>query len=88
MLTVDKYTTLNLSEYKGTYQIQEGRDSDGTFKPQFIKKEFGKRGDGEWKTIPLSVKIGDKETAERTLLAILTELTGKQYEPNAKDVPF
>jgi hypothetical protein len=74
MVTIDKYTSLELVD-KGQYgfQLMEGWvGKDGTFKPSFCKREMGK--DKVEKTIPLNVKLGDKDTAISVAKYILNEL--------------
>lgn len=82
VITVDKYTKLQLDEYNGAYKIVEGWiKNDGTFSPNFCKREFGGRDNRQEKTAPVSVKLGDMETAVETLKQLLYHLTGDQYAP-------
>lgn len=95
-IRIDQYTMLQLNEYKGVFQIQEGYEAhDGSFKPSFIKREIGKRGERTEKTIPLSIKIGDKQTAIFALQTILSNLRGATPEAHEEkeqdkdmDAPF
>jgi len=60
------------------FKLVEGWESrDGSFKPNFCKRSF-KKG-GEEKNVPVSVKIGNKETAIATLLMLLKEISGDVY---------
>jgi hypothetical protein len=56
-IEISQYVTLQINEYKGSYSLIEGQEKDGTFKPAFCKRKFGK--DQVEKTAPLSVRIGD-----------------------------
>jgi hypothetical protein len=78
-ITVDKYVSVQLENYNGTYSVKEGWiNSEGKWSPNFCKRRFKK--DGEEKTAPISVRLGDKETA----LAVLRELAG---EIGGEDAP-
>ena len=93
-IRVDQYTVLKV-DVSGQYGVKliegwEGRDGD--FKPNFCKREF-KKGTGE-KNVPVSIKLGDRNTAVNVLETILLEL--KEYgaqlysqgEQLDQDVPF
>jgi len=73
-IRVDQYTLVKLED-SGQYGFKliegwEGREGD--FKPNFCKRSF-KKG-GEEKNVPLSIKLGDKETAIGVLKMLLNEL--------------
>lgn len=71
-INVDKYVTLKLEDYKGTYSIKEGYIKDGEWLPTTCKRVFK----GVEKKSPLSVRIGDKETALAVLTLIYEEISG------------
>jgi hypothetical protein len=78
-IRVDKYTLLKVED-NGEYgwKLMEGWENQaGEFKPNFCKRSF-KKG-GEEKNVPVTVKLGDKVTATATLLMILKEITGQDY---------
>ena len=91
IIRVDQYTLLKLED-SGQYgfKLMEGWEGkDGDFKLNFCKREF-KKGGGE-KTTPVSVKLGDKQTAIAVLQALLKELSGEveNNEPATTDnIPF
>lgn len=91
---IDQYTTIELQEYRGTYQLVEGwTTKDGDFKPNFCKREMGKKGEKVEKTLPVNVKLGDKATTIRLCQDIILELTGSEPSPASKakddsDIPF
>ena len=82
-IKIDQYTTLKLEDSgQYGYKLIEGWiDKEGSFKPQFCKRRFKK--DGEEKNAPVSVKLGNKETAINTLTQMLNAIGG-----NPEDVPF
>ena len=83
-IRIDKYTMVQVED-NGEYgfKLVEGWESrDGSFKPNFCKRSF-KKG-GEEKNVPVSVKLGPKETAIATLLMLLKEISGMDYT----EVPF
>jgi len=85
-IRIDKYTLVK-AEDNGQYgwKLMEGwEDRAGEFKPNFCKRSF-KKG-GEEKTVPVTVKIGDKNTATGVLVAILKAITDKDYAP--QEAPF
>lgn len=62
MITIDKYTTLNMEEYNSVFSLLEGWvGKDGNFKPIFITEEWGKEKTP--KKMPKRVKLGDRKTA-------------------------
>jgi hypothetical protein len=82
-IRVDKYTLLKVED-NGEYgwKLMEGWENQaGEFKPNFCKRSF-KKG-GEEKNVPVTVKLGDKVTAVATLLMILKEITGQDYNVEA-----
>lgn len=90
---IDKYTAVQLSEYKGTYQLMEGYvNKDGDFKPSFCKREMGPNGERVEKTLPVNVKLGDRKAAIKLCQDIILELTGTNshlhQEKVSDDVPF
>lgn len=75
-IRVDRYTLLKLED-NGEYgfKVMEGwEDRSGEFKPNFCKRSFKKGGDE--KTVPVSIKLGDRKTAIGVLRTMLTELGG------------
>ncbi len=78
-IRVDKFTLLNVeqSEQYGIKLVEGWESRDGSFKPNFCKRQF-KKG-GEEKNTPVSVKLGDKTMAVAVCLMILKELTGSEY---------
>ena len=80
MITVDKYTSLELVD-KGQYgfQLTEGWvNKAGAFKPNFCRREVGK--DKVEKLMPLNIKLGDRAKAIEVCLYLYRELTGKDME--------
>ena len=83
-ITIDQYTTLQLSEYKGTFSLVEGWiNREGDFKPNWCDKEFGKKGEKVKKVVPLSVKCGDRESVLKLAEWILTIINQQDI-----DLPF
>lgn len=83
-IRIDKYTMVKVED-NGEYGLKlvEGWENrDGEFKPNFCKRAF-KKGSEE-KTVPVSVKLGDKATAIATLVMLLKEISGMEYT----EVPF
>jgi hypothetical protein len=79
-ITVDKYNSVQAEQYNNKWSIQQGWvDRDGNYKPTFIKREFGK--DKTEKKCPLSVLLGDKETALAVLRELYTEISGGEEVP-------
>lgn len=79
MILVDKYNTVMVDEYKGTYSIVAGYvDNEGNERAQLCKRSFK----GEEKKAPIAVRIGTRDTARETLIAIYREIYGDN------DVPF
>lgn len=94
-IKIDQYTVLQLQEYKGTYQIVEGWDGRDGFKPNFCKREMGPKGAKVEKTLPVNVKLGDKQTAIGALQGFVAYLRGATPEAHEgketsadTDVPF
>ncbi len=97
---VDKWTSLKVEE-KGEwgFTLLEGWiGREGDFKPNFCKREFGRKDAKTEKTVPVGVKLGNGEMAVTVALWLLRELTGKEYAPvgekavqgklDDQDVPF
>jgi len=79
MILVDKYNTVMVDEYKGAYSIVAGYvDNEGNERAQLCKRSFK----GEEKKSPIAVRIGTRDTARETLIAIYREIYGDN------DVPF
>jgi hypothetical protein len=79
-IRVDKYTLIK-AEDNGEYgwKLMEGWENQaGEFKPNFCDREF-KKGSGK-KSVPVTIKLGDKSTAISALKMILAELEGKTTE--------
>lgn len=73
---VDKFTLVKLDD-RGQYgfSLMEGWEKkDGTFSPSFCKREVGK--EKTERTLPVSVKLGDRGTAIGVLRTLLAELEG------------
>lgn len=96
MKKVDKFTSLDITERNGKYSLLEGWEGQsGEFKPNFCKREFGKKGEKVEKTAPVFINIGDKAQAIEVAVWMYEYLTGKpmgepyqrQDIPDA-DVPF
>ena len=80
MITIDKYTAVQLEEYNGAYSLVEGwAGKDGTFKPNWCEVEFGK--EKIKKNVPKKVKLGDKAIAISALEETLAELRGEDRAP-------
>lgn len=74
-----------MEEYNGTYSLTQGYiGKDGTFKPKFVKEEFGK---GNEKTIPKRIPLGDRDKAIEALTHLLGEFIGEAPIDNS-DPPF
>ena len=73
-ITVTEKVSVELEKYNGMYSIKEGWVKDGKFTPNFCRKKFKK--DGEEKTTPVSIRIGDAGTAPDVLRELYRELTG------------
>jgi len=88
-ITIDKYTVIRIED-GGQYgfKLLEGWiNRDGEFKPSFCKREFGKAGSKQEKTIPVSVKIGNADTM-RELAAALLVAAGPEKAQSWEDIPF
>lgn len=84
MKHIDKFTALNLEEYKGEWSIIQGYSKDGDFKPSWVTEEWGKEKTP--KTMPKRVKLGDNAKAIEAILWMYRELTGQDLK--ADDAPF
>jgi hypothetical protein len=79
-ITVSEKISVQLEVYNNVYSIQEGwKTRNGDYKPNFCTRKFGK--DAPEKTCPVSVKIGDKETALAVLREIIAEIEGTESTP-------
>lgn len=88
-ITIDKYTVIRIED-GGQYgfKLLEGWiNRDGEFKPSFCKREFGKAGSKQEKTIPVSVKIGNADTM-RELAAALLAAADNVKPQNGENPPF
>jgi hypothetical protein len=87
-IRIDKYTVLNIeeSEQYGVKIVEGWQNQAGEFKVNFCKREFGKAGAKTEKTIPVSVKLGDRTMAVSVCLQILRELTGVDWVK--EEAPF
>ena len=86
-IKINKYTLLKLEDNgKYGWKLMEGYENrDGKFKPSFCKRSFGK--DGEEKTMPVSVKLGDKKQAREALSELLDMLCDDNKDDDS-DVLF
>jgi hypothetical protein len=75
-IRIDKYTLVKLEESQefGVKLMEGWENQAGEFKPNFCKREF-KKGSGE-KTLPVNVKLGDKQTAVSVLKMLLSQIQG------------
>lgn len=89
-IRVDKYTVVNVevNEQYGVRLVEGWEGREGDFKPNFCKREF-KKGSGE-KTVPVSIKLGDKTTAAAVLRMLLKQLEDSGYasKPDVGEPPF
>jgi len=86
---IDEYVSvqLQISEQYGVDLIQGRMDKEGNFKPSFCTRKFGKAQ--VEKTAPVSVKLGNTQTAISVLSQILQGLQSGKKEPvQSDDVPF
>ena len=80
-ITVNDKISVSVEEYNGTYSIQEGwKTRNGDYKPNFCTRRFGGK-DAPEKTVPVSVKIGDRDTALAVLRELYTEISGEESCP-------
>jgi hypothetical protein len=83
-IIIDKYTALKVED-NGQYgwKLTEGWiGKDNQFRPNFVRREFTK-GSGD-KNVPLSIKLGDKDTAILALKTMINQISGTIDG----DVPF
>lgn len=79
-ITVTDKVSIEVENYNNIYSIKEGWiNRNGEFKPNFCKKEFGK--EKVEKTVPVSVRIGDKGTALSVLREVYREISGDEEVP-------
>jgi hypothetical protein len=89
MITIDKYTTLNLEEYEGVYSLLQGfTGNDGSFKMSWIKEEIGPKDNKQEKSMPKRVKLGDQKTALAVADAIYDYFQVPRHGDDPGDVPF
>jgi hypothetical protein len=80
-ITVNDKISVQLEVYNNVYSIQEGwKTRNGDYKPNFCSRRFGGK-DAPEKTVPVSVKIGDKETAVAVLRELIAEIEGTEGAP-------
>jgi hypothetical protein len=84
IITIDQYTSLKIEDGgQWGFKIIEGWvGKDGEFRPSFCEREF-KKGSG-LKKAPVSIKLGDKDTAILALKTMIEKINGGGGE----DVPF
>ena len=77
LIRVNDYLVLSLSTYNGVFSILEGTIGrvDGDFHWYPCIKEI----QGKKKTVPVSVRLGDKAKAKEVLLWALKTLTGNEF---------
>jgi len=82
MIKVDKYTALQIEEYKGIFSLTEGwENQDGDFKLRWITEEFGQ--DKTPKKVPKRVKLGDMTTMIKVADALYAAAgKGEEDVPN------
>jgi hypothetical protein len=84
---VTKWDVIQTGFYKDTYQIKLGYYKKDTV--EFKIKGYNKAIEGGEKFFPISIPLGDKETAKTVLLMMLAELGEERKEiPQTEDVPF
>jgi hypothetical protein len=77
MISIDRWNTVKVNEYKGEYSVVAGFiDKEGNEGVQVCKRMFGK----DEKKTPVSVKIGTRDTAADNLRAIYNEIYGEDSE--------
>ncbi len=88
-IRIDQYTVVkvDVSEQYGVKLVEGWEGRGGEFKPNFCKREF-KKGSGE-KNVPVSIKLGDKNTAVNVLETIIAQLkSGENNNAPEADIPF
>ena len=88
MYKIDEHTTIIVQEgrgkYAGTFSLIEGWvGRDGEFRPNFCERKYGKGAAPI--VVPVSVKLGTKETAVDALAALAAEL---ENLTSKEEVPF
>lgn len=78
MIEVNKYNSLKVEEYNGTFYIVLGyKNKEGAFSPQFCKRKFK----DEEKTAPISIPIGTRDTYKGIVQSIVMEIDGDEGAP-------
>lgn len=77
LIRINDYLVLSLNNYNGTYSILEGNvgREDGNYHWYPCTKEI----QGKKKTVPVCIRIGDKQKAKEVLLWALKSITGKEF---------
>lgn len=94
MITIDKYTVLEIDEWNGTYSLTQGFvNKNGEFKPNFVTEKWGKKGEEVDKVLPKRIRLGDAATALQVADAIYayfgaTKEAPPPQLPEGDDVPF
>jgi len=89
-LEISQYDAVELQEYQGNYSLIAcaiGKKDPPTYYPRWALYRK-KRDEYQEKDWPVKVSIGNKEQAVLLCLAVLSELTGKEYEPKSGDIPY
>jgi len=89
-----KYDVIQTGTYKDVHQLKLGYYKKDT--TEFKVKSYPKTIEGQEKFFPISIPLGDKETATKFLVSLLKEITGEYYEvvnykpqqATQEDVPF
>ncbi|MEN6321167.1 MAG: hypothetical protein ABFD82_20800 [Syntrophaceae bacterium] len=78
LIRINDYLVLSLNSYNGTFSILEGNigREDGKYHWYPCSKEI----QGKKKTVPVSVRLGDKAKAKEVLLWALKIITGKEFQ--------
>jgi hypothetical protein len=79
-ITVTDKVSVEVENYNGTYSIKEGWiNREGKFNPNWCVKEFGK--EKTKKNVPVSVRLGDRDTALAVLGELYREISGGEEIP-------
>lgn len=83
IIQVDGKSGIKIREYQGKYSLQATYNGYVNWcKPKVSKDAYSD------KDRPIEVQLGDKITADKILIEILNQITGKQIAPTEDDVPF